>query len=75
MSNTQSKKLKVLCTHPSKTWILYPCKYTKTGWKCGKCLYGLVQPQVNSKCGMCKAVVNYVEFDLGIEFVRNLDPK
>ena len=35
----------------------YLCMATMTGWKCGKCLHGLVKPKVGSKCKVCGAKV------------------
>lgn len=38
-------------------FAFYMCLAGKTGWKCGKCLRGLVNPRVGSRCKVCKARV------------------
>lgn len=41
----------------AKEGVRYECRNDKTGWRCGKCLRGLVAEQIGSRCKVCGAVV------------------
>lgn len=56
--------IQVLVSHNKN---FYQCQNTRTGWKCGKCGRGLINPNFIAKlfpdkCKVCQAVVAVVRF-------------
>lgn len=55
----------------------YSCKLTKKGWKCGKCLFGLINPWGNhnrqdTKCKRCGAELWRTVFSRWREETRDI---
>ena len=43
--------------------MFYSCRLDPTGWRCGRCLRGLVRAKKYARCAVCRAVVAQVVDD------------